>query len=483
MIKCAKTKWCEHNSFILSFSHFFVYFSFFLLHVNSSMENPPNEHHLPAELLKEIFLNIKDKKDLKNCLVVCKAWCFAAQGFFSNDIRIRMNDRSLKKLYTDLQAFPAISQKVKYITFHQLSSGAENPATLRSALSLCPNLAALQFDIVDVYDYLKAMNCHEMMLPSIQKIRISDLNSCSPAVRRFHLWVNYRFRATITSLEIADLENNGALKNYGGLIKLVAQFPNLTYLRAKCHSIAERQLNVNLTALIQNCPKLQELKLYGIGRITNDVKDIPDSEPTQFPNLTKLKLKVSQINIKSLQYIVTRFKNVKNLRLITFNVVPDTSLTSSQADNILGEFTEYSKSFERININYKYKNQNFFTNHGKKRPTWSSNIMMMVGLPEEFLQEEWMDDEWIPGDDDVLDDEDYEDYLEDEDLIEELAGDALGNMLYEAHLASMLYQRHLTHHHGNDEDEEGDDDYEGLPDGIGLDAEDEDFLRDYYSLD
>lgn len=449
---------------------------------------------LPAELLKEIFVQVKDKKDLKNCLLVCKSWFYTIQAFFSQDIRIKMNDRSINKLYKDLQASPGFGQKVKYITFNQLSSGAELPTRLRNALNLCPNLLELQFDITDVYEYLKAMNCHEMVLPSIQKIRIPDLNACSPAVRRFHLWVNYRFRTTITSLEIADLEDNGALKNYGGLIKLVAQFPNLTYLRAKCHSHAERQLNVDLTALLQVCPKLQELKLYSIGKIINHIKDIPESEPTEFTNLTKLKLKVSQISIKSLQYITARFKNVNNLRLISYDVTPDNSLTTTEATAILNEFKAYYESFKRLNVNYKYKTQNFSFNNGKKRPWNPNNIMMfMGGLPEEFLlHDDWMDDDDFDFEDgDFIDDEGF---LDHEDFIGELATDTLDNMLYEAHLASMLYQHHLdTHVHEDDDIMDQEEEHEldhGTVDHLFNDDSvpdhhqglNEDFIRGYYSL-
>lgn len=409
-------------------------------------------HRLPTEILHKIFKQLQFKKELKSCLHVCKTWHFVAQGFFSDDIRVQINDMSLKRLYNDL---PAFGHKVKCFTLTQLSTGTESPIMLRSALNLCPNLVELQFNFTDVYNYLKALNCHEAILPNIQKIQVLDLKACSPAVRRFHLWVNFRFRATITSLEIDDLEDNGALNNYGGLIKLASTFSNLIYLKAKCHSVVEREFSVDLTSLLTECPNLQELKLYGIGKITNHVKDIPASEPTEYQNLIKLKLKVAQIDIRSLEYIVTRFKNVENLRLITFNILPDISLTEQESDIMLTDLEAYTTDMKRVNINYKYKTNNYVSNRGKIRPTCGSNTIMMMGLPDGFIlrEEGWMGNDWL----DVDEDED-EDYFYDEDEEEdEIYGS--GNYMADMRLAHILYQ-HLLDRIESEEDEEGIDEYD-----------------------
>lgn len=425
-------------------------------------------YRLPIEILQEIFKKLEaNKNELKTCLLVCKTWNFVTQGFFNQDIKIKINDMSLKRLYKDL---PAFGHKVKRLTLNYLSTGTESAVTLRSVLNMCPNLVELQFDFTEVYEYLKALNCHEAVLPSIQHIRVLDLKSCSPAVRRFHLWVNFRFRATITSLEIDDLEENGALKNYGGLIKLASTFPNLTYLRAKCHSIVERDLSVNLTSLLLECPKLQELKLYGIGIITNQT-DLPN----RYPNITKLKLKVAQIDIRLLQYITTRFENVDNLRLITFNILPNNTLNEQESDKILRDLEAYTDRMKRVNINYKYKTSNHVTNRGKVRPIGNTNTIMMMGLPDGFILREpgWMGGDWL----DVDEDEDEEE-LYDEDDEDYESGDYIADM----RLAHMLYQHLLDRIEGgegiDEYDEEEDEDEDDYVDPL----DEEELIRAYYSL-
>ncbi|KAG2207879.1 hypothetical protein INT47_010863 [Mucor saturninus] len=421
----------------------------------------PGNHRFPIEILQQILDKLESNVELKTCLLVCKTWHSVAQGFFSADIRLSIDDMSLKRLLKDL---PAFGYKVKKLTLNYLSSGTESAVTLRSVLKMCPNLLQLQFDFTEVYEYLKALNCHGAVLPSIQHIRVLDLKGCSPAVRRFHLWVNYRFRASITSLEIDDLEDNGALKNYGGLIHLVSMFPNLTYLRAKCHSIVDRDLCVNLTELLSAGPKLQELKLYGIGEISHQKDLVID-----YPKITKLKLKVAQMDIQFLQYIVTSFKNVNNLRLITFNILPDNSLTNQASDKVLRDLDSYTVGMSRVNINYKYKATSHISNRGKVNP----NKIVMMGLPDGFILREqgWMVGDWLDDDDD--DDEEDNDYFYAEEEEEEEEDFGSADYITDMRLAHMLYQ-HLL-----DRIEAEEDDGDEIPMHP---SEEEELMRAYYSF-
>jgi hypothetical protein len=340
-----------------------------------------SDFHLPTEIWKEVFKCLENKNDLKNCLLVCKAWYLVSRSFFSDAICIRLNDIYFSKLHADLTEYPALAEKVTAITLTYASSGDGDATLFRSLLNLCPNLCELSFDISDIYEYLKALNKREACLPSIQKIQIRNLCECSPAVRRFHLWVNHRFRATITSVEILDVEDNGALKDYGGLLAFATKFPRLTYLKAQCNTLIEKSLQVDLTALLATNKKLETLKLYGIGQLNNTLKDsalLP--EAIEYNSLTKLKLSATKINIHTLEYIVTRFKNLKNIRLITPFIEPDNRLTESESTSILDSFQEFTKKSSRINISFRYKDYHYMENNGKLKPSWISNIMMLQGF-------------------------------------------------------------------------------------------------------
>jgi hypothetical protein len=371
--------------------------------------------HLPTEIWKEVFNCLSNKNDLKSCLLVCKSWYFISRSFFSDDIRIQLKDIYFGKLYKDLSTYPALAEKVSAITLTDASTGLSDATLFRSLLNLCTNLRELLFDITDIYEYLKILNRREASLPSIQKIHVIRLCECSPAVRRFHLWVNYRFRETITSIEIMDVEDNGALKNYGGLLAFASQFPHLTCLKAQ--SLTEHNLEVDLTALLASNKKIETLKLYGVGKLNNTLKD-SDLSPgdVEYSSLTKLKLAASKININTLKYIVTRFKNVKSIRLTTPLIVPDNTLTEKESTSILDSFKEFTKKSTRINISYRYKGDHYIENKGELEPTtWINNLMVLQGFdPIDLLY----------GDDEDFEEDFYERFLQDE-LYDELYDDGL----------------------------------------------------------
>ncbi|KAL9548040.1 hypothetical protein MBANPS3_005882 [Mucor bainieri] len=354
------------------------------------------EPHLPTELWKQVF-DCTNKKDLKTCLLVSKSWHCIARSFFSEDIQVNLNDSRLHRLEKDIKEHAHLGSKISRITINHLSTGMAPPETFRSVISHCPNLLELIFEITDVYHYLKSLNCKEASLPSIQRIQVRSLLESSPA-------------------------------DYGGLVTFASCFPQLTSLKAQCNTLIEKELSINLTELLKNNDRLQELKLYGIGKITNTLTEI-SSEATQieFPSLTKFKLEVSNINIKSLEYITKRFTQLQSLRMLTSTVVPDKTLNEAQAKGILTEFKAFAMKPKRIHVAYKYKDEHFHENNGKKRPSWiTHNFLFLEGLSRQYFMNDFMEDE----DDDMNEEEYFEDYFEDfED--EFLAEDLMYSDLYD----------------------------------------------------
>ncbi|CEP18676.1 hypothetical protein [Parasitella parasitica] len=349
---------------------------------------------------------------------------------------INLNDSSLHRLLKDIKKHAALGSKISRITINRSSTGKAAPETFRATINLCPNLFELQFEITDVFHYLKSLNCKEALLPNVQQIQIRNLLDCSPAVRRFHLWVNYRFRATITSIEIMDMKDNAALQNYGGLVAFASCFPQLTHLKAQCNTLAENNLDINLTELLKNNKRLQELKLYGVGKITNTLNEL-SSDPTlaEYPSLTKFKLGVSNIDLKSLEYIATRFTQLESLRLLASNVVPDKSLKETEATDILTKFKAFAVKHKRIHVSYQYKDEHFHEDNGKKKPTWiSPNLAFLENLSRHYFMNDFTDEDFMELMNDENEDIDIDvgfdgDYFDEYD--EEFAEEMMYREIYE----------------------------------------------------
>ncbi|KAI8075484.1 uncharacterized protein B0P05DRAFT_638675 [Gilbertella persicaria] len=378
-----------------------------------------SQANFPVELWREIFTHILNKQVLKECLSVCKTWNLVARSFFPESIYIELNDAHLDLLHRDLERFPGFGQKVTRLTLTHYSSGLSEPSLFRSVVSLCPNLLELLFATNEIYHYLNILNTREALLPNIQKIHVSHLSECSPAIRRFHVWVNYRFRKTITDLEVLDIDANGALDKYTGLVAYARTFPNLKHLKAQSSSfLAINNVSLDLLALLASNRKLESLKLYNIGKITSTLKDLAKNEFGEYPSLKKLKLDAQQIDIGTLKCITSRFTNVNNLRLLTSVILPDDSLTSKEAQDIIDQFQEYSKKVERNNVSYVYENQHYYINNVIKKSIWITNFTIF----DPFIEREFVFNEFDEfGNDDELEDMFGDGF--DDDGVEDMFGD------------------------------------------------------------
>lgn len=338
---------------------------------------------LPAEILNEIFSILADqnKRLLSSCALVCRLWYFVSQRFLDSSIHVRVKESKLVSLYKDLMDFPILASKISHlhlVVFSSLGEYIPECETFQVVINCCTNLIELKFDNNNVYHYLQVLNTHLTELPKIQRIQIANLSSSSPAVRRFHLWLNHRFRKSITKMEIADLGDNDALKNYGGLVELLPKFTELTQLKVK--SLRDSgDSEMNLTTVLTLCPTLQEIDFYNIQRMTID-ETAEEFSSINHGRLTKLKLKVRDMDIKALNTITTRFTNVDNLRIITPIIVPDRNLTSEQATTILNNFKNYAKSKKKSNICFSYNGEMTRINIGQTKRC--SDAIFIIGFPD-----------------------------------------------------------------------------------------------------
>ncbi|CAO3657484.1 unnamed protein product [Mucor hiemalis] len=392
--------------------------------------------YLPKEILTEIFKGLTpekhttSKKDLASCLLVCKAWYFAALAFFEEGIRLVIPDETFNKLYNDLHNFPILASKVSHLKLDKFTTGKEKPETLRSIINLCSNLLVLGFATNDVYHYLRVLNCPETEMLKVNKIQVSAMDNASPAVRRFHVWVNYRFRSTITHLEIADVDANGALKNYGGLIKMLEDFPNITHLKAKSVRNGPTINEFNVSTLLKTCPLLEHVKLYFIGHL---VFDNDETISTKHDVVTKLKLNTDVVDITALKYINSRFPNVNKLRLIASEVTHiGATFNATESTKIVTDFKTYARSMKRSFIQCLYRDEFIDIDIGGSRPKSFSSRSVFGGMPDELLHElMMMHEDWIDAEEEGIDnfyDIDYIDFLEEQD------DQSIADMIMEQHI-------------------------------------------------
>lgn len=156
---------------------------------------------------------------------------------------------------------------------------------------------------------------------------------------------NIRYSETITSLVINDWEQNPVVLEYGGLIELVSKFPQLTYIKVTHRTIQGTEMN--LSQLLKAAPKLQELEIYDIAKITS-------TDTAEGLALTKIPLQANEISIKSLNYIITNLSDqVDNFCHIISKVKPDKSISEEETNNLETLIT----GIQRVRVEFVYKGE------------------------------------------------------------------------------------------------------------------------------
>ncbi|OBZ91132.1 hypothetical protein A0J61_00830 [Choanephora cucurbitarum] len=290
-----------------------------------------------------------------------------ASSFFTEGIRVHLSDTRIEMLLNDLLKYKSFGPKITKVALSNHSTGQIEPTLFRSTLSLCPNLTEIEFDTNEIYHYLRALNSREALLPSIQEIRITSLELCSPAIRRFHVWLYYRFRMTITTLEITDANTNDALNTYGGLVAFIRLFPNLKHLKAESNTmLRDRSISIDLHALLTNAPQLESLELFFFNMVTSNIRK--PQEPTEYSTLKRLKLDVSRAEFNTLDYITTRFKHLHNITFVASRLVPNNALTTSQEQATIDCFLDYCSKIEETKVWFIFRHRQYFKDNTNKCP-------------------------------------------------------------------------------------------------------------------
>ncbi|KAI9364137.1 hypothetical protein BD770DRAFT_462712 [Pilaira anomala] len=322
---------------------------------------------LPSEILRLVFGNIHSKKDIKQCLLVCKSWRHVVQEYIGQGISIQVEEKNLQDLLDDIHYFGNNVKTIVLNESYSQSNRIKESLIWLDILIRCPNLISIYLYVSSTYRYLKILKCPEAKMKKIQEIHTNNPEFCRPVIKDLYMWMNVRYRATVTTLEIYDLQNDETVRKYGGLIKLISKFPNLTHLKAKSSSRQVQGLDMDLKKLLKAAPQLQELKLYGISKIINNSQDTETTDSIENIRLTKLKLKSNVIDIMAIQYITTYLlKKVSKLSLLVENVKTSKALPEDKARKILKDLETSTIGMTRINLSYRYRGKEFYSNYGKK---------------------------------------------------------------------------------------------------------------------
>ncbi|KAI9364138.1 hypothetical protein BD770DRAFT_469330 [Pilaira anomala] len=220
-------------------------------------------------------------------------------------------------------------------------------------ITMCPNLTSIYLDY-DTSEIIAKLGSSEKKLKSIQKIQVDDIVNFPLDFHGLYVRANIRYYETITSLVISDWEQNPVVLEYGGLIELVSKFPQLTYLKVTHRKIQGTEMN--LSQLLKASPKLQELEIYDIAKITST----DTAEGLEKFYLTKITLQADEISIKSLNYIITDLPDqVDNFCLLISKVKPDKSISEEESKEIINKLETLTTGIPRVDIQFEYKGKIF----------------------------------------------------------------------------------------------------------------------------
>ncbi|KAG2235000.1 hypothetical protein BDF21DRAFT_430708 [Thamnidium elegans] len=309
-----------------------------------------NNSLFPTEILQKIFEYLTEPKDLyRNCQLVCRSWNLAT-GLSKKEFSVRLLNYQLRPFLGDLKRFSSMGPKVFRITMLP-SLGYKCNYDFRAMVNLCQNVSELVFTCSSVYEYVRSINSHEAKLPSIKKIMLQTLKKCTPTLKRYHLWINFRFRDTITHLEIFDLEHMGVLNKSDRLVQFSTSFKHLQNLRVLLQSRDNE--SVDLDDILSPNKEMKALKLFQLHEVTANKENM-----TTYPLVTELEITVTKVaSVDFFQCIILKFPNLSYLRLLIDEALVHTDLNATENTLIFARFATYCNSIESLGVYYVYNGQ------------------------------------------------------------------------------------------------------------------------------
>lgn len=311
---------------------------------------------LPTELWEQITSYITDT-DIKESSGVCKRWNTSLAGFRGTSISIKIYICQFDELLEDFKKYPSFILKIDKLTIQSKVTMHEDTILLRNVLHRCINLLVLEFTQKYIHRFLRMLNSSDTMLPSIQELDIANLTESPPSTRKFYIYINYRFRSTITTLQLTGIESNEALHRYGGLIGYTSRFPSLKNLEISGNCQNDQTLDLN--QLLAANLGLETLNIAYIP-VKGDLVDLPPSSKVIYSSLKSLYLCGFSSDITIVEYILTRFTNLDYFKVADVYIDQCEAVPGKAADAMIKDFNTVSAKL--FHLYYVYKNS-FNTRH------------------------------------------------------------------------------------------------------------------------
>lgn len=282
---------------------------------------------IPVEILKEIFKNLEEHNDL----FVSKSWHPAAQELLKNRIHIFVCESELSRM---LEGIPSLGYKVKPIILKDRPGDQHN----RKANSLifqeiymqCPNIVSLFFKFTNIYQYLNNLHNSKADLSLLDNIDVDNFARCSFQTQKIYAYLHCYHTTTFKSL---TMEAGNDCWKYGlgshDVDRLISCYPKLTTFKILGENLKRNTLHIDLINTFELAPQLQEVIIQQVKVINSDMP--PDDELVIHPQVTKLSLKTSEMDLNSLKYIVIHLKKIKYLYLDIDKLIPDTALSENES--------------------------------------------------------------------------------------------------------------------------------------------------------
>lgn len=282
---------------------------------------------LPAEILAEIFKRLSNET-LFTCLCVCKSWFHPAGQIYYRHLNIDDNTKkssSTKELAQYITDLPnlLIGDKVRTIQIEgqrqiggrivlgTTTAAPSSKEELQTLLQLCPRLQELAFSINSVYwKHVYEMGQH--ITDSIRPRRLFTVGKLRCYEEEYFYKVAYQFRSSIDELEIHCSCDASIHHGYGSLYSYLADFLWMKSLSIKSGS---QRYMIHFDRLLDSCKQLQKLNFQLDHPFFEQQPYSNQQLWPEYPSLQELDIYQSNFNVQQLQYVIRRFKNLKNFTL------------------------------------------------------------------------------------------------------------------------------------------------------------------------
>ncbi|OBZ86212.1 hypothetical protein A0J61_05735 [Choanephora cucurbitarum] len=263
-----------------------------------------------------------------------------ARSILYNDVYVNCNSTDLRRLLNDLRGFRKLGPTISQLSLHGSKNIYTEAIWLEPIISHCPNLTVIQFEKDNATACLPFMSQAISQLGQLHQIQVTHLDQCSPITQCLYIELNYRFRHTLTQLELANIDTHDSLFSFERLIHFIKDFPCLKGFKASTSTKATLPtLSIDLPSLLLQCSLLESLSLSGAGMILK-THNAPLLIDTCFP-LVSLELKQMHIGMDGLRWITHQLRKLETLSINDSMIMSSPWIDKQDEEEVMQQFLTY----------------------------------------------------------------------------------------------------------------------------------------------